>query len=254
MGKGGGLAIVDKQDTIVKKESEGNLNTFQFAKWRVTSSSNKKHLNVIAIYRPLHSTANQQTIVSFLDEFMNWLPDQLVKNADVLILGDFNIHSNDQTDEDAGTFTDTMEVLGLSQYVGHPMHSLGNTLDLILTGTNGNTQLDAIMEGPFFSDHSAVTFKLQFPRDDIRRSIIKYRRMKNLNLELFANKVNEKTEDSEYLESLVFSLETAPRETLDEPVPKITKQVTIRKNNLWFTEEIKTQKHVLRCSKKIWRQ
>ena len=161
--KGGGLAIVYKQDRIVKKESEGNLNTFQFTKWRVTSSSNKKHLNIIAIYRPLYSTANPQTIASFLDEFTNWLPDQLVENDNVLILGAFNIHINDQTDEDAGIFTDTMEVLGLSQHVEHPTHRLGNTLDLIFTETNGNTQLDSIREGPFFSDHSAVTFKLWFP-------------------------------------------------------------------------------------------
>ena len=88
--------IVYKQDGIIKKESEGNLNTFQFTKWRVTSSSNKKHLNIIAIYRPLYSTANPQTIAYFIDEFMNWLPDQLVGNDNVLILGDFNIHINDR--------------------------------------------------------------------------------------------------------------------------------------------------------------
>ena len=69
--KGGGLVVVYKQDRKVKKESEGNLNTFQFAKWRVISSSNKKHLNIIAIYRPPYSTANPQTNASFLDEFTN---------------------------------------------------------------------------------------------------------------------------------------------------------------------------------------
>ena len=56
-----------------------------------------------------------------------------------------------------------------------------------------------------------------------------YRRMKNLNPELFANKVNKKGEDSEDLESFVSSLEGALRETLDELTPEITKQVTIRK-------------------------
>ena len=87
----------------------------------------------------------------------------------VLILGDFNLNINDQTDEYTGIFTDTMEALGLSQHVEHPTHRLGNTLDLIFSETNGNTQLDSIMEGPFFSDHSAVKFKLHFTRDDIMR-------------------------------------------------------------------------------------
>ena len=42
----------------------------------------------------------------------------------------------------------------------------------------------------------------------------------------------------------------ALRETLDELAPEITKQVTIRKNNPWFTEEIKTQKHVTKMKRK----
>ena len=70
--------------------------------------------------------------------------------------------------------------------------------------------------------------------------------MKNLNPELFANKVNEKIEDSEDLDSFVSSLEVAVRETLDELEPEITKHVTIRENNPCFTEKIKMQKHVLR--------
>ena len=204
-----------------------------------TSSSNKKHLNIAAIYRPLYSTAGPQTIAPFLDEFTNWLPGQLVENDNVLILGDFNIHINDQTDEDAGIITDTIEVLGLSQHVEHPTQRLGNTLDLFFTETNGNTQLDSIMEGPFFSDHSAVTLKLQFPRDDIRRSTIMYRSMKNLNPESFANKVNKKTEDSEDLDSLVSSLEAALREILDELAPEITKHVTIRKRTHGLLKKLK---------------
>ena len=83
-----------------------------------------------------------------------------MENDNVLILGNFNIHINDQTDEDANIFSDTMEALWLSQHVEHATHRLGNTLDLIFTETNGNTQLDLIMEEPFFSYHSAVTFKL----------------------------------------------------------------------------------------------
>ena len=101
-----------------------------------------------------------------------------------------------------------------------------------------------------FSDHSTVTFKLQFARDDIRRSTIMYRRMKNLNTELFTMKVNEKTEDSEDLDSLVSSLEVALRVTLDELPPEITKQVTIRKNNPWFTEEIKNSEVCTKMKRK----
>ena len=50
-----------------------------------------------------------------------------------IILGDFNMHIEDPTDNNYKIFVDTMEALGLKQHVVKPTHQKGNILDLILT-------------------------------------------------------------------------------------------------------------------------
>ena len=39
----------------------------------------------------------------------------------MIVLGDFNIHINDESDNEAGIFVDTI-ALGFNQYVSFPMH------------------------------------------------------------------------------------------------------------------------------------
>lgn len=49
--------------------------------------------------------------------------------------GDFNIHVNVQSDNDAVRFLDLLSSIGLQQYVDFPTHISGNTLDLLITRT-----------------------------------------------------------------------------------------------------------------------
>ena len=49
----------------------------------------------------------------FLDEFTEWLPDQLVKYKNVMIVGEINFHLNGIDDPDATTLKDTLDALGL---------------------------------------------------------------------------------------------------------------------------------------------
>ena len=51
----------------------------------------------------------------------------------LIILGDFNIHGNDNSDENAIIFMDIIMALGLEQHVYFPTHKAGNTLDLVMT-------------------------------------------------------------------------------------------------------------------------
>ena len=47
---------------------------------------------------------NQCTNVTFLDEFTEWLPDQLAKYKNVVIMGDINFHLNNVEDPDVAIF------------------------------------------------------------------------------------------------------------------------------------------------------
>ena len=50
-----------------------------------------------------------------------------------MILGDFNINTEDTTNIENTIFNDTMVAFGFEQHVQGPMHRLENTLDLIFT-------------------------------------------------------------------------------------------------------------------------
>ena len=50
----------------------------------------------------------------------------------------------------------------------------------------------------------------------------------------------------EDLTDIINSFESVLKEALDKHVPAITKTLTTRKSNPWFTEEVRSQKRLLR--------
>ena len=65
----------------------------------------------------------------FLDEFNEWLPNQLTQYKNVMVAGDINFHLNSIDDPDATTLKDTVDDLGLKIHNNFPTHRHGNTLD-----------------------------------------------------------------------------------------------------------------------------
>ena len=86
---------------------QGNQKTFQFAVWKVETHGNS--VTCIAIYRPPYSATNQETVTKFMDKFTVWLASISSSFSNMMLLGDFNIHINDE----AGIFMDTMIALVL---------------------------------------------------------------------------------------------------------------------------------------------
>ena len=94
--------------------AQGNLETFEFAKWKIEFYYTK--LTIVAIYRPPYSSRNQHTIQAFLDEFTEWIGDHQTYDENLIFTGDFNSHVN-KNDSDAQTFIDIIEALVLTQHV-----------------------------------------------------------------------------------------------------------------------------------------
>ena len=77
--RGGGLAIIYKSYLQVNLIEEGETRSFQFAKWQVRLNSSNNQVIFIVIYHPTYSSANLTTTAQFLDDFTNWLPDQILQ-------------------------------------------------------------------------------------------------------------------------------------------------------------------------------
>lgn len=73
----------------------------------------------------------------------------------LLLVGDFNIHVDDDSDLFARGFINIMDSFHFTQHVSGPTHNKGHTLDLVFTlGLN----IDSICsEDIFISDHFFLT-------------------------------------------------------------------------------------------------
>ena len=86
----------------------------------------------------------------FLHDFTELLTDKLAQLEKIILLGHFNIHTEETTLPDTIIFNDTMEALGLTQHVTQPMPNKCNILDFVfveldskikITGCRRNTPL-----------------------------------------------------------------------------------------------------------------
>ena len=119
----------------------------------------------MSIYHPPFFAVNPVTEM-FINDFPEWICDQLVMTDygnKLLILGDFNTHVNDESDENAGNFMDIIMVLGFEQHVYFPTHKASDTLDLVMTELGSKLEVTKCSPGPFWSDHCSADFVVKLP-------------------------------------------------------------------------------------------
>ena len=108
----GGILLVNKKSCKADLLEEVFTHSFQAAKFKV--QVNKCNITLLAIYHPPYSAVNPVTVKMFINDFTEWICDQHIVTEHgnkLLILGDFNIHVNDEFDENAGNFMDIIMAL-----------------------------------------------------------------------------------------------------------------------------------------------
>jgi len=71
----------------------------------------------------------------FVREFAEFLESVVMTTEPLVLAGDFNIHVNIKTDNDAANFVDLLSSMGLHQHIDFPYHISGNTFDLLISRT-----------------------------------------------------------------------------------------------------------------------
>ena len=234
---------------ILKEE---NLISFQYAIWRVQLKN--KICIVIGLYRPPYSPSNPITTATFLDEFTNWIADVIVEYSGIVVYGDFNIHINNNEDQDAALFVETMEALGLQIQNFKSTHKCGNTLDLIISEDNDRVKVLEMQNGPYLSDHCAVEGLLNITRNEVKHKSVTFRKIKAINRDQFMSDLKFDVYPDNSTNDLASILEYELERVLDLHAPVQTLSISSRKKNPWFTPEVKRQKHLVRRKEKIWRK
>ena len=167
----------------------------------------------------------------FLDEFTEWLPDQLAKYKNVVIMGDINFHLNNVDDPDATTFKDTLDALGLKIHNNFPTHRHGNKLDIPATEIASSLNIITCQPGPLLSNHCSIECTTNIIREDITRKTVSFRKIKDIDTQKFQDDVVNELEmanECHDIDVLVQNSETTLHDILEVHAPLVTKSVTFR--------------------------
>ena len=160
----------------------------------------------------------------FIDNITNWLPDRLIKYNNVVLIGDVNIHLNDRTSgDDAGIFSDTLEVMGFIMHMAGPTHCSGNTIDLIATQSGSTLDTIICTCGPYLSDHCVLNCTMSVVHEEPIRKSITYRKVGSININKFITDCDLSNITLSEVDDMVNAFNNQLKNALDNNAREITK-------------------------------
>ena len=134
---------------------------------------------------------NKITNAQFIDEFLNWLPDQIMEHKNIIITGDINLHLNNINDVVGSMLLDNLEVLGLESHCRCATHKMGNTLDVFFTEIASDITICSCTHGPFILVHYMVECTTSMPQRDIIKKSVTVRKIKGIDATQFVKDVEK---------------------------------------------------------------
>ncbi len=158
-GRGGGVATIYSEVFGVTQRTRYKFKSFELIMLNVTPSNiNKETLSSFTLASVYRSPGPYS---DFLGEFANFLSNLVVTVDRALIVGDFNIHIDNENDTLGLAFIDILNSLGVRQNVTGPTHRHNHTLDLILSyGVDVDT-IEILPQSDDISDHYLVSCMLR---------------------------------------------------------------------------------------------
>lgn len=244
--KGGGVAILFNDSLQCKQISYGHFGSFEYVALQLNSSSRALFLN---IYRPPKYCAN------FFDDFTELLSVICVDFDCVVIVGDFNIHVDNQQDRGANELCQVLDNYGMSQHVTEPTHNRGHTLDLIIS--KGLNISKVLVMDVALSDHSCVFFESTLPvhRNDKTEVITKRYITENTSDQFVQAFSSTPTLPWTSVNELVDNFNSKMTNVIDTIAPTTVKIVSGKKKSPWRnTMLVRNEKRECRKAERQWRK
>ena len=158
----------------------------------------------------------------------------------LIMAGDFNIHVNVPSDNDAVRFLDLLSSMGLQQHNDFSTHVSGNTLDLLITRSSDSRLIRDVQPDTYFSDHCLVLFSINSSKPQLSRKEVSYGKTKAINATAFMEDLSASRLCQDPPSQLDKHITLA--ELLDRYAPLKTKTVTVRPQVPWYSDEIREAK------------
>ena len=233
-GRGGGLAILHRGELELTP-----LPLPKFSSFECLAAKCKPPLlmTILVIYRPPKPNP------AFIPEMHDLLTTLCTTCANVVILGDMNIHVDIPSCHSASEFLQLLDCVNLTQHVDVPTHTRGHTLDLVITDSAAPINKLCVYDLGV-SDHMAVSMEMSFhpPHSRPKRQIC-FRNIKNINLDALAldlqhlapPTLSSVSDSVDYYNKTLSGL-------LDVHAPVRTKTVLFSRSAPWFTSELREMK------------
>ena len=128
------------------------------------------------------------SVISFCEELTDILENSITKNkGHLLLLGDFNIHLDNEDIPDTITSQDFIDSFGLINHTKQSTHTSSHILDLVILQPEFSPIVKAVELGHFLSDHMSVLADKPIPL----RKHIKYQKLKSIDQSKFSFDLSE---------------------------------------------------------------
>lgn len=121
-GRGGGLTIIHRKQWKVLPLSAALFHSFEYTAVQLPGST---PTIIRTVYRPPKPNKD------FLNDFTALLTHFSVLTPNMIIIGDFNIHIDNNNNPLSRYFTSCLDSFGIQQHIKFSTHSKGHILDLV---------------------------------------------------------------------------------------------------------------------------
>ena len=228
--------------------------SFEFLETELTQGAAK--IKVITVYRPPLSKKNSATLTQFFQEFAALLDRHSLYTGKLFILGDFNIHWDNQQCNYTRDFRRLLQDHNLQQIVEEPTHESGHILDLVITCVNDDS-VHSVSIQDSISDHCSVHCLLQQEKPRPVKKKIIYRKVKSIDSTRLRSDIEESSllaDVSSSAEELVHQYNEVLRELLDKHAPQRTCFIVEQPAVPWYNECIANAKRKRRQLERRWRR
>uniref|UniRef100_A0A9J7XQL8 Endonuclease/exonuclease/phosphatase domain-containing protein n=1 Tax=Cyprinus carpio carpio TaxID=630221 RepID=A0A9J7XQL8_CYPCA len=261
-GKGGGVASIYINVFRISQRAGFKYNSFEVMVLHITLSRetnvNDKSPVMFAlatVYRPPgHHT-------DFIKEFADFTSELVLAADKVLIVGDFNIHVDNEKDALGSAFIDILNSIGVRQHISGPTHCRNHTLDLILSHGIDVDGVEIIQPSDDISDHYLVLCKLHIAKTVNSTSCYKYgRTITSTTKDCFVSNLPDVSQflsiskTSEQLDDVTETMDSIFSSILNTVAPLCLRKVKENRLTPWYNEHTRTLKRAVRKMEHSWRK
>ena len=248
---GGGVAVVYKANMNMTTQLTESYTSFEHMEMLMRTSNDCIRLCVM--YRP-----PSNSVADFMEDFLDFIDHHTTTSGRLLVVGDLNLHLDNEKDRNASVFRDLMHSLNLYQHVHEPTHDRGHILDVVVTSTDDSSLIEGLSVLPFDrSDHHILSFTLPWSRPTSVKTKHNFRKIKDINIEAFKESVrtsNLVQSPPTELNDLVQEYDRTLADILEQHAPLLTKEVVLRPHAPWYNSSIREAKLARRKAERRYRK